>query len=258
MIETGHDAARRVLAVAGRLAQDVHDAGGTGMSGAAFLALWNDLAGGREAEYATWHTREHLPERVAAPGFRDGRRYVAPAHPTHRWFTLYDVEQLDVFETPEYLDLLRNPTPWSASMRGSFRNFLRVPCATLGESGFGLGAALAVLRLPDDSALAALDALAHTHGMVGARLGRRADSGLVASGFRAGTGGSGATDDFGTILLLEALDRAAAERAFAAAAARFLPAGATPLDHGGVYDLAFVFPGRDAQERLAHRRASWA
>jgi hypothetical protein len=96
------------------------------MTDAAFLALWNDLARGREAEYDTWHTREHLPERVAAPGFRNGRRYTAPSHPTHRWFTLYDVEDPGVFETPEYLDLLRNPTSWSASMRPDFRNFLRV------------------------------------------------------------------------------------------------------------------------------------
>jgi hypothetical protein len=45
-----------------------------GMSGAAFLALRNDLVRGREAESDTWHRRERLPERVACPGFRSGRR----------------------------------------------------------------------------------------------------------------------------------------------------------------------------------------
>jgi hypothetical protein len=229
----------------------------TGMDGAAFLALWNDLARGREAEYDTWHTREHLPERVAAPGFRSGRRYVAPAHPAHRWFTLYEVDDPGAFETPAYRELLCNPTPWSASMRGSFRNVLRVPCRELGAAGFGLGAALAVLRVPDTAALVRLDELAHLHGAVAARLGRRADAGLAASGFRAGTGGSGATDEFAAVLLIEALDHGAAERALAIAAARFLPPGAIPLEHGGVYDLAFVFPGRDAGERLAHRRPGW-
>jgi len=228
------------------------------MSGAAFLALWNDLARGREAEYDTWHTREHLPERVAAPGFRGGRRYVAPAHPAHRWFTLYDVEDPGAFETPEYADLLRNPTSWSASMRPDFRNFLRVPCTTLAESGFGLGGALAVLRLPNESACHALDELAHLHGVVGARLGLRAGPDHATGGFRAGTGGSGASDAFTTVLVLDALDRASAERAFALAAARFLAAGAEPLRLGGVYGLAFVFPGRDPQERLRHRRPHWA
>ncbi len=228
------------------------------MQGAAFLALWNDLARGREAEYDTWHTREHLPERVAAPGFRSGRRYVAPSHPAHRWFTLYEVEDLGAFETPEYQDLLRNPTAWSASMRPDFRHFLRVPCTTLAGSGLGLGAALAVLRLPDDAACAALDELAHLHGLVGARIGQRADADRASSGFRAGAGGTGATDAFTMVLLLEALDRASAERAFAIASARLLAAEAAPLDHGGVYDLAFVFPGRDPQERLRHRRSHWA
>jgi len=227
------------------------------MGGAAFLALWNDLAHGREAEYDTWHTREHLPERVAAPGFLGGRRYAASAHPTHRWFTLYDVERLDAFETPAYRDLLRSPTAWSASMRPDFRNFLRVPCTRLGAAGFGFGAALAVLRLPDEAALPALGEAAHAHGVVAARLGRRADQAPAANGFRPGTGGSGTDERFVTVLLVEALDRAAAERALLAAAARFLPAGAVPLDHGGVYDLAFVFPGGDARERLAHRRPHW-
>jgi len=113
----------------------------------AFLALWNDIERGREAEYDAWHTREHVPERVAAPGFLSGRRYVDRGHPVHRYFTLYDVADLGAFRTPQYRDLLDNPTDWSAAMRPSFRNFLRVPCAQEHAAGFGLGAGLAVVRL---------------------------------------------------------------------------------------------------------------
>jgi hypothetical protein len=222
----------------------------------AFLALWNDLSRGREAEYDTWHTREHLPERVAAPGFLGARRYVSADHPAHRWFTLYDVADLGCFETPEYLDLLRNPTPWSASMRPDFRNFLRVPCTELGAAGFGIGAALAVMRVPDEAPLMELSELSQAGGMVRARLGRRTDAGLASGGFRVGPAASGASDAFATVLLLEALERGAARRAFAEAAARFLPSTA-PLEAGGVYDLAFVFPGTDPAERDAHRRPSW-
>lgn len=216
-----------------------------------FLALWNDLRRGREAEYEAWHTREHVPERVAAPGFRSGRRYRRDDHPAHRWFTLYEVDGPEALGTPEYRDLLANPTPWSASMRSDFRNFLRVPCSTVGSAGFGIGAALAVLRLTDEAALGALPELAGRDGMVRVRLGRRAEG----TGFRAGAEGSGASDDFAAVLMLEALDRLSAERAFVDAAARFA-AGTAPLDAGGVYDLVFVFPG-DADERLAHRRPHW-
>ncbi len=209
----------------------------------AFLALWNDLRPGREAEYDAWHTREHVPERIAAPGFRSGRRYARGDHPVHRWFTLYEVDGMAAFETPEYRDLLANPTPWSASMRPDFRNFLRAPCEEIGAAGFGIGAALAVLRLPDESALAGLPAIAASPGVVRTRLGRRAASDAP----RIGAGDSGAPDDFRAVLLIEALDRAAAERAFAL--------GGSPAS-GGVYDLAFVFPA-DPAERAAHRRPGW-
>jgi len=219
----------------------------------ALLALWNDLAPGREAEYDTWHTREHVPERVAAPGFRSGRRYVAPAHPAHRWFTLYEVADHACLDTPEYRDLLANPTPWSASMRPDFRHFLRVPCTPLGAAGFGIGGALAVLRLPDEAALPVLAELAQAEGIVRAVLARRAETG---GGFRLGQGESGASDDFATVLMLDALDEPAATRAFAAAAARFA-LGRDPLSLGGVYRLAFIFPGSDPAERAAHRRQAW-
>jgi hypothetical protein len=34
----------------------------------AFVA-WHDIAAGREADYHVWHSREHMLERVAIPGF---------------------------------------------------------------------------------------------------------------------------------------------------------------------------------------------
>ena len=226
----------------------------------AFLALWNDIERGREAEYDAWHTREHVPERVAAPGFLSGRRYVDRGHPVHRYFTLYDVAGLGAFRTPQYRDLLDNPTDWSAAMRPSFRNFLRVPCAQEHAAGFGLGAGLAVVRLPLPSGPEGLRGpvaeFAAAPGMVRARLGRRAE-GLPTAAWRQAQPEPGGPDGFDAVLLLEALDRSAAQRAFDEACRRFC-AGATPTDVGGVYDLAFVFPGLDPGEREAHRRASWA
>ena len=44
------------------------------LKGQAFLALWNDVARGREPEYDQWHTLEPVPERVALPGFHGARR----------------------------------------------------------------------------------------------------------------------------------------------------------------------------------------
>ena len=46
------------------------------LKGTAFLALWNDIAAARDAEYNLWHTREHVPERLSVPGILTGKRYV--------------------------------------------------------------------------------------------------------------------------------------------------------------------------------------
>lgn len=117
------------------------------LKGTAFLALWNDIDPARDDEYNLWHTREHVPERVAVPGILSGRRYVAPEAKAHRYFSLYELDSLGVLQSEPYKALVAGPTPWSQSMRPSFRNFLRYPCATTVSLGRGTGGALATFRL---------------------------------------------------------------------------------------------------------------
>ena len=78
---TPHDRRPRRAERAGRVARE---ASAMPLNGNAFLALWNDIAPAREADYARWHTQEHVPERVAATGFRGARRYVSRSRPDHR------------------------------------------------------------------------------------------------------------------------------------------------------------------------------
>src|SRR3712207_3685541 len=128
-------------------------------------------------------------------------------------------------------------------MRPSFRSFLRLPCAQEHAAGFGLGAGLAVVRLPLPSGPEGLRGpvaeFAAAPGMVRARLGRRAE-GLPTAAWRQAQRDAAASDGFDAVLLLEALDRSTAQRAFDEACRRFC-AGTTPTGVGGVYDLAFVF-----------------
>ena len=118
----------------------------------AFLALWNDISSHREPEYDQWHTQEHVPERVSVQGFRGARRYVNRGRVHHRYFTLYEVDSLGVFTSAEYRDLLENPTPWSASMRPDFSNFLRATCSVVTSRSTGIGAAIACLCVPKSAA----------------------------------------------------------------------------------------------------------
>jgi len=117
------------------------------LKGTAFLALWNDIETARDDEYNLWHTREHVPERVTVPGILSGRRYIDRDAAHHRYFTLYELDSLAVLASPAYKNLVDNPTTWSRSMRTSFRNFLRYPCATRLSLGRGHGGALATFRL---------------------------------------------------------------------------------------------------------------
>ena len=226
----------------------------------AFLALWNDIAAHREPEYDQWHTLEHVPERVSVSGFRGARRYVDRSRAQHRYFTLYEVESLPVFTSAEYLDLLDHPTPWSLSMRPDFSNFLRAVCAVTLSRGTGAGATLACLCVPpqtDDAVLHdALNAAASLPRINAVQCGRRTDTGVNVP-FSAPPPGSAAAREFDRIALIEALDRAAAESALTSVQ-RATGLAALPRDFGvGVYDLAFVFPGADAAERLRHRRPGW-
>lgn len=230
------------------------------LAGQAFLALWNDIARGREAEYDQWHTLEHVPERVAVTGFRGARRYVNRVKAHHRYFTLYDVDSRAVFENPEYGDLLAHPTPWSASMRADFSNFIRAICDVTTSSGTGIGGAIACLCVPastpEPALRAALDNAVSLPRVNAMHLGRRTE-GAPSVPFGAPPPESAPVRPFDRIALIEALDRDAANAALASMK-RTLQLEALPADFGAdVYDLAFVFPGADPAERLAHRRAGW-
>ena len=151
------------------------------LRGTAFLALWNDVAAEHDREYNCWHTFEHVPERVGIGGFVSGRRYAARERDDDRYFTLYELEGIDVLSAPEYLDVVDRPTEWSSSMRGSFRNFLRHPCVTMFTSGQGIAGSIATFRISARGAISEAKAIAlrsslqpllGSDGLTSAHLGR--------------------------------------------------------------------------------------
>ncbi len=113
---------------------------------AALLCLWNDIASHRIDEYNRWHTLEHVPERVWVPGYVSGTRYLAATDAQVRYFTLYEMTNLACLQSPEYQDLVDNPTPWSALMRPSFSNFLRKTGPVAVQAGSVLGCAASLVR----------------------------------------------------------------------------------------------------------------
>lgn len=115
------------------------------LSGRGVVAIWHDLLPEARDEFYEWHGREHMPERLAIPGFRRGRRYVA-LQGTPEYFNLYEADDAQVVSGPEYLARLNAPTPWTRRVVPSFRNVARGVGAVLFSDGVGQGAVMLTLR----------------------------------------------------------------------------------------------------------------
>jgi hypothetical protein len=92
-----------------------------------------------------------MPERVAIPGFRRGRRFVAvEAQP--EFFTLYETDDRDVLSGPDYLARLNDPTPWTRRCSAQFINASRSLCGVVRSLGPGQGGLMMTYRFDADAA----------------------------------------------------------------------------------------------------------
>lgn len=110
------------------------------------LAIWNDVAPGREAEFEEWYQHEHFHERIAVPGFLLGRRYeVMTGSP--RYFCFYLTQSPDTLKSKPYLERLDNPTPMTRRIMSEvFRDMSRTVCHRTLRFGAMRGAAVITLR----------------------------------------------------------------------------------------------------------------
>lgn len=90
--------------------------------GRGVVAIWNDIRPEGRADFYAWHEQEHIPERVAVPGFLRGRRYIA-LEAEIEFFTLYETAGPEVLAGEAYLERLNNPTDWT---RRAVRHFYNV------------------------------------------------------------------------------------------------------------------------------------
>lgn len=112
----------------------------------AVMAVWGDAASDGDAEFSEWYHREHIPERVGMPGWRNGRRYRKIGRGKHRYLAVYDVDRLSCFDDPAYRYALDHPTEWTTRMMVHFRNFVRATCRVRFSSGEALGSVVATVR----------------------------------------------------------------------------------------------------------------
>ena len=119
------------------------------MIGRAAVAIWCDVALEVREEFNHWHAHEHMPERLALPGFLRGSRWVADEGTGY--FILYETHSEAAITGPDYIARLNNPTPWSREMMPHHRNMIRGACRIEAGHGAGLGHALLSLRFSAQS-----------------------------------------------------------------------------------------------------------
>jgi len=126
--------------------------------GQAVMVNWSDVAVQHRHAYYEWHSREHMVGRVAIPGFRRGRRYIA-ARASRDFLVCYEVANVDVLTSEAYLRKANAPSPLTQRTTPFVRNASRALARVRKSVGIGMGGAALTLRLdPEASRGEALDA----------------------------------------------------------------------------------------------------
>ena len=121
--------------------------------GSAAMLLSFDIAADAVEEHDRWHTHEHLPERLAIPGFRRGTRWIASGDGP-RYMVIYEVESLAVLASDAYLARLNSPSPWTTKMMPHYIGMNRGLCTVLGSFGVGQGGTAALIRFTPEASRA--------------------------------------------------------------------------------------------------------
>jgi hypothetical protein len=150
--------------------------------GKAAVVIWADMDAGMLDRHDVWHSAEHLPERMAVPGFLRGRRCAAVDAGAQPRFVLYELADIDVSTSGPYLERLNNPTHWSQRVMANCR-LSRTLCRVAASHGEGVGGGILTIRLAPRPGAAealqswlvgeALPGLAQREGVVGAHLLQR-------------------------------------------------------------------------------------
>lgn len=216
------------------------------LRGSGVLAIWNGVADGAADEFVAWHVREHIPERVALPGFRRGRRYVA-VDGEPQFFNFYEADTADVFTSDGYRARLDDPTPWTRAVVRTFTGTIRTVCRVARSEGAGAGGFVEAIRLSvadaDRFASAFGDWLSIARdaaGITGAHLLQGlADASAAGSAEKALRSAPDAVADW--VILVEAVDAEplAALRAGSLSGAALSSMGAAGSPDRGIYRLQF-------------------
>lgn len=79
-----------------------------------------------EAAFNDWYDTEHIPLRMACPGFASAQRYRATASASY--LAVYEMGKAGDLKTPEYAKVKGDPSAQTRKMLGSVAGFTRYIC----------------------------------------------------------------------------------------------------------------------------------
>jgi hypothetical protein len=89
-----------------------------------------------EEEFNAWYDDEHMAERLAIPGFRSARRWLADVKPGEgKYLATYELDSAAVLGSAAYLARFQKPTPWSKRCLGKAVVFKRWACDQVDPGG---------------------------------------------------------------------------------------------------------------------------
>ena len=88
------------------------------------LLVMMEIKPEREEEFNRWYNEEHVPERLAIPGFRKARRFKA-VEGEPKYLALYELDSPAVLETETYKYWTgQGTTPWTESVLSDLTQFV--------------------------------------------------------------------------------------------------------------------------------------
>lgn len=89
------------------------------------LLVMADIDPAIEDDFNRWYEQEHLPERMAIPGFLRARRYTA-IEGAPKYLALYDLEPPEALNSAAYRHVVgAGKSAWTRRMEPQFKNFRR-------------------------------------------------------------------------------------------------------------------------------------
>lgn len=86
-----------------------------------------------EAEFNDWYEAEHIPVRLALPGFSRAVRYIE-REKERKYLAIYEIGDIAVLESPGYQVLKTKPSERTAFMLKNVKGFTRYTCTQAYDS----------------------------------------------------------------------------------------------------------------------------